>query len=269
MVQSSLKHIGPVDGENTREGVAKFYYEGFREIIGKEGTFIVHTPFEDYGRFGVPFDVQHSPSTAGILSEYVRRLPGTRRSCHPIVSVAANGMQADQICGGRHFEGFGWDSPWGRIHRMNVKFVTLGLGLDRGLSFLHYIEATFGVPYAYVKVFDTPVYNDGMAVEGVFTMSVRYLDFSIEYNYRRYEDYMLRHNLAYSCNFERGLLFRLTNAEDAFRGGIECLRQDRYYFLERPPKFRSGEIPYDGNTNELRQVYDQPRNGAEKAARLC
>jgi len=251
MVQSSLKHIGPVAGKDTRESLVDFYYRAFRDVIGSKGTLVVHTPFEDYGRIGTPFDVKHSPSTAGILSEYVRTLTDTVRSPHPIVSVAANGPRAEEICGGDHFEGFGWDSPWGRMHRMNAKFVTLGLGLAFGLSLLHYIEASYGVPYAYVKIFNTPVSRGGDLINGLFTMSVRYLNFGIRYDYRRYEQYMLTNDLAHSFNFERGLLFQITDGENAFNGGVECLRKNRYTFLDNPPRFRQGEIPYDGQTGSM------------------
>src|SRR5512136_681619 len=76
MVQSSLLHIGPVQGVSTRSGLAEFYYRAFRDVVGPQGTVLVHTPFESYGRYNEPFDVATSPSTAGLLSEYVLELPG-------------------------------------------------------------------------------------------------------------------------------------------------------------------------------------------------
>jgi aminoglycoside 3-N-acetyltransferase len=265
MVQSSLLHIGPVERGSTRQSLAEFYYRAFREVIGPEGTMLVHTPFEAYGRYNEPFDSKSSPSTGGLLSEFVMNLPGAVRSQHPIVSVAGVGPMARAVCGGNHYSGFGWDSPWGRMHRENVRFVCLGLGLSKGLSFLHYIEAMFGVPYQYTKIYRAPVFHDGREVSGPFTLSVRYLDFGIQYDYLEFERRMLGSHLAYEQRFERGLLLQATTASQAFACGVDCLNEDRFLFLQSPPKFRSGEIPADGATGEMKLVYHTPRPRREIA----
>lgn len=260
LVQSSLLHIGPVEGVSDRQRLVEFYYRAFREVIGDAGTILVHTPFEAYGRTATPFDIKRSPSTGGALSQFVLDLPGAVRSSHPIVSAAGVGPAAQGICGGDHFSGFGWNSPWGRMHRRDVKFVTLGIGLSKGLSFLHYIEAMHGVPYQYTKLYSVPVLRDGEPVHGDFTLSVRYLDFSIRYNYLNYEIEMLAAGQAIERRFERGLLLQSTTANKAFEFGLACLTHNRYAFLDTPPKFRTGDIPYDGPTGEMRWVYHEPRN---------
>lgn len=265
MVQSSLLHIGPVGGVSTREGLVEFYYRAFRDVVGPEGTLLVHTPFEAYGRYNEPFDPESSPSTGGLLSEFILRLPGAVRSLHPIVSVAGIGPRAQHICGENHYSGFGWDSPWGRMHRENVRFVCLGLGLSKGLSFLHYIEAMFGVPYQYTKIYHAPVYRAGQNVPGPFTLSVRYLDFGIQYNYLEFEKRMLGSHRAYEQRFERGLLLQATTASQAFACGFECLNNDRFGFLQSPPDFRPGEIPADGATGDMKLVYHKPRPRRETA----
>jgi aminoglycoside 3-N-acetyltransferase len=267
MVQSSLLHIGPVERASTRQGVAEFYYNALREVLGPDGTVLVHTPFEAYGRYSEPYDSKTSPSTGGLLSEYVLSLPGAVRSQHPIVSVAGVGPMAQPICGGYHCSGFGWDSPWGRMHRDNIRFVCLGLGLSKGLSFLHHIEAMFGVPYQYTKMYTTPVYRDGREIAGPFTLSVRYLDFGIQYDYLEYEKYMLSAGLAREQRFERGLLLQTTTASEAFAGGFDCLNSDRFFFLQSPPKFRAGEIPADGATGDMKLVYYEPRPTSETTER--
>ena len=259
MIQSSLKNIGPVEGAQTRNEVSDFYYRAFRSVIGHSGTLLVHTPFESYGRFGSPFDVQNSPSTAGILSEYIRNMKGAVRSRHPIVSVAGIGPRASEICDGNHLCAFGWDSPWGRMHRNNVRFITLGFPLSLGVSFLHYVEAMYQVPYQYIKIFNTPISNDKEKFEGPFMMNVRYLDFSIQYNYLKFEKYLFQHGMASEQNFERGLLLQSTTATQAFDGGLACLRENIFAFLHKPPVFRQGEIPADGITGEMKWVYDKPR----------
>ena len=254
-VQSSLPHIGPVDRGDRAADVLNFYLDGFREVLGSAGTILVHTPFEDYGRYAVPFIVEESPSRAGVFSEFIRTQPGAVRSMHPIASTAGIGPAAAPICDGPHFEAFGYMSSWGRMHRANVRFMTLGLTLRGGLSFAHYCESQYGVPYQYCKVYDTPVYKAGRRVPGVFTMRVRYLDFSIAVDIIRYQERLRALSALREAPCGRSLIHAVS-AHDAFDVGMELLSEDPYAMLREPPAFRAGVIPFDGPTGPARYSYD-------------
>lgn len=254
-VQSDLRRIGPVESEG-REGVLAFYLEAFLEVLGPEGTLTCSTAFEDYGRYGTPFVLEASPSLTDTFSEYVRTRPGAIRSLHPIVSVTGLGARADEICGGPHFEGFGYESAWGRLHRANAKIMSLGLGpLLGGTTFFHYIETAYGVPYKYTKVYDAPVIADGDEVEGPFTLAVRYLDFGIVNTPVRMKPLLVDRGVARCVPTGRAETW-CCPAKDAFDVGIEMLNSDRYFLLEGRPKFRAGEIPAEGPTGHLRVHYD-------------
>ena len=259
MVQSSLLHIGPIDDIKNRDDTCEFYYRAFREVIGKCGTILVHTPFESYGRFGEVFDTIKSPSSAGIFSEWIRKQDHCIRSIHPIVSIAGIGPLAEEICGAPHFSGFARTSPWGKMLDHNVHLITLGLGLSKGLSFLHFIEAQYGVPYQYNKIFSTPVEKNGKQINGSFTMSVRYLDFNVQYDFASFEEQAIKEGVVFVSNFSRGLLFQKIKAIDAFNLGSRMLTENIFSFLTKTPAFRSGEIPLDGNTGDMYLVYNQPR----------
>ena len=256
-VQSSLVPFGRVQGITSRDNTLEFYYQGFMEVLGDTGTLLVHTPFENYGRYGTPFVVEESPSTAGVFSEFVRTRPGAIRSLHPIVSVTGIGPAAEEICGHNHFEGFSWESPWGKMHRMNVKLMGFGLGYKRTFSFSHYIEAAYGVPYQYVKLFNTPVYKNGKRIHMTFTMTVRYLDYSIAYDFSYLEKRLLADAGVQQSSLAHGVI-QCVNAEPAFQVGIDCLNKNRYAFLKQAPQFRPGEIPFDGYTGEMKECYDAP-----------
>jgi aminoglycoside 3-N-acetyltransferase len=177
---------------------------------------------------------------------------------HPIVSVTSLGPNARHISGEAHFEGFGYDSPWGRLHRSNAKLMTMGMGHypEMGLTFLHYIEHAYGVPYQYVKLYSAPVFAGGSRVTGAFTMSVRYLDFGITYDTNRFKNDLVSAGCARIVPLATNSIF-LTTAEQAMDIGIRKLRSDRYYFLKEPPRFRPGELPADGTTGDLQYVYDR------------
>ncbi len=256
-VQSDLRRIGPVDAPMTRDDLCEFYLRAIQEVIGSDGTLTVCTSFEDYGRYGTPFVREESPSRLGLFSEYVRTRPGALRSVHPILSVAGLGARAEELCGGTHYDGFGWSSPWGRLHRANAKIMTLGMGRNGGgTTFFHYVEKLYGVPYQYTKLFTAPVFSDGKEVPGPFTMSVRYLDFSIVNTPVRVKTRLVELGEAIEVPTGRAFTW-CANANRIVDRMMAMFDEDRWTMLERPPRFRQGEIPMDGHTGALVEVSDK------------
>lgn len=258
LLHADVSALGMTEAGLDREEILKFYFQAFRDVLGDSGTLCMCTSFEDYGRYATPFVRETSPSRLGAFSEFLRTQEGTIRSLHPIVSVSANGGKAKEISSGAHFEGFGYDSPWGRLHRFDAKLMTLGMGHypEMGMTFLHYIERMYGVPYQYTKIYDTPVMSGGENCRGPFTMSVRYLDFGISYDTNRYKNDLVAAGIGKTLPVGRNSLF-VAGAKDAFDLGIDKLNADRYYFLTEPPRFRPGVIPADGQTGDIQYSYDR------------
>lgn len=256
-VQSDLRAIGHVEGGTSRRGILEFYLGAFQEVLGPEGTLTVLTSTVSRGRNGEPYIREETPSEVGVFSEFVRALPGAVRSLHPIMSVAGIGPRAEEICGGPHFEGVGCDSPWGRLHRAGAKMMTLGMGAgEGGTTFFHYIESSYSVPYKYTKVFRNEVIANGVPVPGLFTMSVRYLDFNIKNTPVRLKRRLIERGLATEEQTGHARTW-MTNCAAAFEVGMESLRDDRFFLLEDPPRFRQGEVPTDGPSGPLQLRYDR------------
>jgi aminoglycoside 3-N-acetyltransferase len=256
-VQSDLRRIGPVDAPATRGGMLEFYLRGLLDAVGPEGTLTTCTAFEDYGRYGTPYVREESPSRLGVLSEYIRTRPGAVRSVHPIMSLAAIGPVAEEICGGSHFEGFGYASPWGELHRRNAHILTLGMDAKGGgTTFFHYVEKLYGVPYQYTKIYTHPVYSGGERLDGPFTLSVRYLDFGVENTPVRVKTRMLDRGEAVEAQtgYARSWCAR---AQAVVERMMQMFDEDRWMMLERPPRFRPGEMPMDGVTGALRTSVDK------------
>jgi aminoglycoside 3-N-acetyltransferase len=254
-VQSDLRRIGPVEASG-REGVLAFYLDALQEVLGPDGTLTCCTAFEDYGRYGTPFVREESPSLTDAFSEYVRTREGAVRSLHPIVSVTGLGARAEEICGGAHYEGFGWESAWGRLHRADAKIMTLGLGANHGgVTFSHYLETLYGVPYCYTKLYSVPVFAGGREVPGPFTMSVRFLDFGIHQNSVPLKRHLVAEGLARDVAVGRSRIWCAT-ATAIIGEGVALLNRDRWLLLEQTPSFRQGELPADGVTGPMQVVYD-------------
>ncbi|HXX74268.1 MAG TPA: AAC(3) family N-acetyltransferase [Nitrospiraceae bacterium] len=260
-VQSDLLRIGPVNCGPGREAPLCFYLEAFQELLGTEGTLTTCTAFEDYGRYGTPFVREESPSRLGAFSEYIRTRPGAVRSMHPIVSVTAVGRRATELCGGHHFDGFGYASPWGRLHQLNAWILTLGMdSMGGGTTFFHYVEKLYGVPYQYTKLFPYEVYSNGRLVEGPFTMSVRYLDYGIVNTPVRVKKRMV--DLGEAKEVRTGYVSSWCARTHAIVARMmQMFDENRWVMLQEPPKFRPGEIPMDGVTGDMRVYYDKSAAG--------
>lgn len=261
LVTSRLFTLGQVAVEvphsDEKLGQLWTYLDAIETVIGKEGTIVVSTSFEDYARYSTPFIREESPSRSGVFSEFVRTLPGTIRSTHPIMSLAARGGRAMEICGRPHLDAFGARSAWATLHQMNATMLMLGLGVSGGGVFVHYLEQLYGVPYQYNKVYDTPVYANREQLLGPFTMNVRYLDFSIQNTYEHVEKCLLETSLVRKFPLGRGY-FCMSDANSLLNGVFDLLDRDRYALLVTPPLFRKGTIPFDGNTGKLKTVYTSP-----------
>ena len=90
IVHNSLLSFGIPSDIGLTELSSKIY-SCFRNIIGDEGTLVVPTFNFDFCK-GITFDRQNTPSKLmGVFSEYIRTLPDSMRSPHPMQSVSAIG----------------------------------------------------------------------------------------------------------------------------------------------------------------------------------
>lgn len=144
--------------------------------LGPEGTLLLPLFNFDFAR-GVPFDLDTTPSQMGVLTELGRHWPGAVRTGHPIYSFAALGGRVDPLRDVKNFSGYGADSPFGILHRLNGKIGVLDLPDQNSVTFYHYIEETLEVPYRYHKTFTAPYRGaDGLETIETFGLFVRDID---------------------------------------------------------------------------------------------
>lgn len=81
------------------------------------------------------------------IPEYFRALHNTRRSLHPLYSMAAWGKHADWICETRTYDmPFGEGGPLDKLYQLDGKVLFLGTGFDTCTA-IHYAESTIGRPH--------------------------------------------------------------------------------------------------------------------------
>lgn len=98
-----------------------------REIIGDEGTILMPS----YGSNRLYFDVDNTPSSAGVISEIFRKEENIYRSACTHFSVAAQGPLAEQLTKDHLKSEYGFDnySPYYKFSQLdNSKVLFMGLG---------------------------------------------------------------------------------------------------------------------------------------------
>ncbi len=163
LVHSSLSRIGYLeDGPKT-------LVDALIESVGNEGNILMPTSpnavFQlDYIRNTPFFDVLHSPSKTGKITEYFRTIEGCKRSLHPTEPVSAFGPKADYFVN-EHFgelTPYNEKSPFYKVSEAGGKILYIGVGLSMAGTNLHTLEdaVDFKFPVYYPEVFNFEVIDD-------------------------------------------------------------------------------------------------------------
>ena len=147
--------------------------DSFLRAVGPDGTLLMPLFNFDFAS-GKPFDIRSTPSQMGVLTEAARRRAGAVRTGHPIYSFCALGAQAGLFAGVCNYSGYGKDSPFGIVHRVDGQLAVLDLPDAESITFMHYVEECAKVSYRYHKEF-RGLYTDesGVTAEKAFSLYVR------------------------------------------------------------------------------------------------
>ena len=149
---------------------AQLVLDSLLQALGSSGTLLLPLFNFDFPK-GVTFDIRNTPSEMGALTEAGRLSPGAVRTGHPIYSFAAIGKKADAFRNVNNVSGYGADSPFGILHRLNGKIGVIDLPDQDSMTFYHYVEEALNVPYRYHKQF-TGRYIDALGQESTETFSL-------------------------------------------------------------------------------------------------
>jgi len=144
VIHSSFKSLGLSDG--TPSDVVRTLLDA----VGTEGRLMAPTFTYSYsGIWNVqPYNRETTPGrNNGIITETLRKYPGSIRSGHPTYSVAAIGKHASEVTSGKeNASALGAGSSYDDAHRLGARILLLGVGNNRN-SMLHYAEVAAGLPY--------------------------------------------------------------------------------------------------------------------------
>lgn len=169
LVHSAVQYLG-----RPRGGVG-MYLEAIQQVIGPEGTLVVPAFNFGFAR-GERYHPDETPSQGmGAFSEYVRRLPGARRTPHPMQSVVAVGRYGADLAGRDTLSAFDPGSAFERMLELDFKLLLLGAD-SRAIAMFHYCEQRAHVPYRYWKDFTGEVHTPDGWQTRTYRMFVRDLE---------------------------------------------------------------------------------------------
>ena len=167
MVHAAMSKVGPLlNGPDALSNA-------ILDVVGPDGTLVVYTSWDsvhddlldDDGRVlpewrdHVPgFDRQVSRAVRmnGIIAEFVRTMPGARRSGNPGASVAAIGRQAEWITVDHPQDyGFGEGSPLAKLVELNGRVLMVGAPWDT-MTLVHHADHLADLPDKAVLRYEVP-----------------------------------------------------------------------------------------------------------------
>jgi aminoglycoside N3'-acetyltransferase/NAD(P)-dependent dehydrogenase (short-subunit alcohol dehydrogenase family) len=160
-LENQLKIMGITAGDTLLMHSAFRVFNGFEgtpeqviacvlNVIGESGNLVmVSMPYGGstaaYLRAGVPFDVRHTRSAMGVITEIFRHTPGVVRSINPAHPILAWGPAAPWLIADHEHTRYscGKGSPFEKLVHVQAKALLFDVSLRRSMTFLHYVKDQF------------------------------------------------------------------------------------------------------------------------------
>ena len=217
-VAAQLTHLDP------NQRIQNFIKE-IIEYFSVNGTVLVPT-FTYSFTTNKNFDVSNTPAEIGTFSESFRKNPLVRRSKHPIFSVAGAGKHFKKFEKARNDDCFGEGTVFDLLYKLNGKIICLGCDFDR-VTFAHYVEQHFGVPYRYMKSFSGLVVNEGKKTELTTSYYVRKLSMNRISDLSFLKKELINRGELSMSEFGRFAVLA-TKTKDFFNCSISLLKNNKY-----------------------------------------
>lgn len=177
------------------------------------------------------FDRDHTPSTVGLFSDYVRTRPGAHRSIHPSHSVAVLGPVGEMLCEGHEYSDrpCGPDTPYHALVDLSAAVLMYGVPLTYYTLF-HTAEDAADVPYLYFPE-RTPMRLRNEIGEVITIQSWRQ-DWTKPRRFAEMEPELEAAGLLKRTPLGRGFLLFIPDAQAVHEYTVSKLKETPNYLLE-------------------------------------
>jgi aminoglycoside 3-N-acetyltransferase len=232
-VHAGLQRCLTVAGRSREEKLATIVC-GLRDAV-PEGRLILPT-FTYSFCDGEAFDVEHSPSKVGMLTEHFRRLPGVRRTIDPIFSTAVRGALPPEwerrLSSVHDTDCFGDESIFAYLLESRAKLLFFGVSFEC-CTFVYLVEQRLNVPYRYFKNFDGVVRSGTRVVPVTARYFVRDLEGGVHNWFGPLAQALTEAGRASSASLSRGPELFLTDAASVAEIAVERVRANPDFLLRR------------------------------------
>ncbi len=185
---------------------------------------------------GHVFDIDHSPSTVGALTEHFRRLPGVRRTSDPIFSAAVRGdvpaAWEEALFAVDDKDCFGDRSVFAFLRERNARLLFFGVSFE-ACTFVHHVEQGLGVRYRYMKDFPGVIRTSDTETEITARYFVRDLEDDVVSFFEPLAEALVVRGAARSATLPDGPTLFLTDAESVEATAKDRLRANPSFLLAR------------------------------------
>ncbi len=206
---------------------SNWFTNSILEYFASSGSLVVPTFTYSFTKKQA-FEPLKTPSAIGQFSEMFRLNSRMIRTTHPIFSVMVIGELEEKVLNSSVEDCFGPNTFFDVLAKANGKVVTLGCGIDKGLTYIHSIEQKMKVPYRFFKEFEGDLILDESKKLKV-SYFVRELKVSTELNVTRLIQELKTKEKIKSCMFGR-LICQSVRISDLDEVGQRMLNLDPFYF---------------------------------------
>jgi aminoglycoside 3-N-acetyltransferase len=220
--------LAQISGTSTL-GKMDFFFNILDQLLSESGTLVLPTFTYSFTK-GEEFNLEETPSTVGLLTEYFRNREGVKRSKDPNFSIACSGRYMEQFINAPYYDTFGPDSIFGLLHRQNAHIICLGCSLDR-ITFTHYVEEQLKVDYRYFKEFSGNVIEQSRTNLEKVNYFVRDTSFGTVINLTLLKKTLEEKKILKKSTMGRSSLLSVS-AIDFFEQAKDLLRSNKYGLIE-------------------------------------
>ena len=202
------------------------------DALGPDGTLIAPAYSYRCANPANAFVLEETPAEVGRFPEFFRKQPNVLRSLHPMFSVCAMGRNARAVTENAGGSAFGPASPFGRLHALNARFISLGVRFANSVTYLHHLEQCYGCPHRYNKILTCPVFAGEIQINRPFQAYLRYLGNDAEADFKRAELAMTRGGVLTEVQWKGGVSHAV-DVRDVDRIGYAMLAEDPFAFSSR------------------------------------
>ena len=229
MVHSAFSTIEAV--ENGAEGVIR----GIESLIGVEGTLVMPVFNWDILHMGdeIVYDVRHTPSKMGYLTEYFRKRKGSTITRNLFNPLAVKGRLSDELLNCPNNTSWGDDSPFRILYDNNALILMIGVDYNV-VTMFHVAETMFGVSYRFLYEFPNAFWIDGSGEKTPLKNTTL----------RRHDGYPTDFNIAEAVFRDRDLIREIELGDSITRATgsralVDCvigeLKRDENFLIKKSP----------------------------------